>query len=164
MNLVEILTAGAGGGLFGVLGQVGNRAIGIWEAKEKRKELVLVHAQEERRWAHEATLLDLQAKARAEETEGELALVEARGTWDGLAASHAAEAAIGKSYPWVEAVRGMTRPTLTLLSLIGLALVYFTDAGRRPDLQSTIVDTVVFLASATTVWWFGDRAPRRATK
>lgn len=165
MGVIDILTAGAGGGLFGILGQVGNRAIGIWESREKRKDTLAAYAQEEKRWGHERGLLDLQMRAKAEETEQELQLAEAHGAWSAFASSHQAEASIGKSYPWVEAVRALARPVLTLEAQILLAIVFFTLKGQaRVELTETIVETVTFCASASLLWWFGERAERRATR
>ncbi|WP_332772923.1 hypothetical protein [Phenylobacterium sp.] len=166
MDLASIISAGAGGGLFGIVGQLANRGLAIWEQKEKRKELVLVHAQEEKRWGHEKGLLSLQMQARSEETEQELQLADAQGAWQSFAASQEADSKIGESYKWVAAVRHLTRPFLTMESQILLAIVFFTMKGDgREDLNKLIVETVTFCASASLLWWFGERAQsRRAGK
>jgi hypothetical protein len=69
-----------------------------------------------------------------------------------------AEAAIGASYLWVDAVRGLTRPVLTvLLWLIAGVIFTASDAEGR----SAITETATFAATAATLWWFGDRGSRR---
>lgn len=162
MDIGSILTAGGAGGLFGILGQIGNRAVGIWESREKRKDMVIQNAQEEKRWGHETNLLTLQMQAKREETEQEQALAETAGAWNAFTGSQAAEASIGKSYPWVEAVRALARPFLTLEAQILLAIVYFTLRGEaRSELLAGIVETVTFCASASLLWWFGERAQQR---
>lgn len=70
-------------------------------------------------------------------------------------------------WPWVAAVRALTRPALTLLLWLLLAGLFLTAmVGRlEPELAtkvvSTALDTVAFAASTAMAWWFGDRAPRR---
>jgi len=69
-----------------------------------------------------------------------------------------AEAEIGASYPWVNAVRGLTRPFLTLLLWLIAGIIWFgADAAGR----DSITETATFAATAATLWWFGDRGPRR---
>lgn len=161
VDIASALGAGATGGLFGLLGQVGNRAIGIWEAREKRKDMVLSYAQEEKRWGQERALLELQMKARAEETENEIALADARGSWDGLRASAEADAHPPESYRWVAAVRTLTRPFLTLeTQLLLVVLLFVLKDQARVDLLQTVVDTAAFSASTALLWWFGERGQR----
>lgn len=150
-DMIGLTASAAGGGVFGLIGTALGRVAGFFERRQ-------AHAQERARWAHEVQLTELQMRARAEETEAELALADAAGRWDGLKASMAAEAAIGASYPWVNAVRGLTRPALTLLLWLIAGSIYLgTDAAGR----LAIVETATFAATAATLWWFGDRGPRQ---
>ncbi|MCZ4297956.1 hypothetical protein [Henriciella marina] len=151
--ITGLAASAAGGGLFGLIGTALGRVAGYFETRQR-----LQHETE--RWAHETKLLELQRYARAEETEGEIALAEASGRWEGLSASMAAEAAIGESYKWVNAVRGVTRPALTLLLwlIAGLIWIGADGAGR-----ASIIETATFAATAATLWWFGDRGPRRGS-
>jgi len=161
IDLASALGAGATGGLFGLIGQVGNRAIGIWEARERRKDMVLTYQQEEKRWGQERALIELQMKARAEETEHELAIAETRGSWAGLAASAEADARAPESYRWVAAVRTLTRPFLTLeTQLLLVVLLFVVKDQARVDLLQTVVDTAAFSASTALLWWFGERGQR----
>ena len=69
-----------------------------------------------------------------------------------------AEANITGSYVWVNAVRGLTRPFLTLLLWLIAGFIWFgADAAGR----EAITETATFAATAATLWWFGDRGPRR---
>lgn len=104
---------------------------------------------------HQAAVLDLQMKARAYELAGQERLAQKSGAWQGLSASMAAEASIGDSYKWVNAVRALTPPLLTLLLWLMTRLVYL---GASADARAGIVETTAFAATAATLWWFGDGA------
>jgi len=150
-ELAGIAASAAGGGLFGLFGTALGRVASFFEQRQ-------AHAQERARWDHETALIDLQMKADAQETEAELALADQRGRWAGLDASMKAEAAIPESYLWVNAVRALTRPVLTLMLWMIAAYVFaVTDAAGR----AAIIETASFAATAATLWWFGDRGPRR---
>ena len=138
----------AAGGVFGILGTALGRFAGYFERKQ-------TFIQEQARWGHEYKLHELNMKARSQETETELALAAQSGSWKGLEASIMAEAAIGKASQWVVNLLRLVRPLLTLLLwLITGWIFYITQNGA-------IVEAAVFAATAATLWWFGDRAPRR---
>jgi hypothetical protein len=148
-DVLGLAASAAGGGVFGLIGTGLGRIAGYFERAQTNRH-------EAARWGHEKDLLELQMKARREETEAEIALTDAAGSWAGLTASVEAEAGIGPSYPWVEAVRALTRPALTLLLWAIAAGVYVgADASGRAG----IIETATFAATAATLWWFGDRAP-----
>lgn len=150
-EVAGLAASAAGGGLFGLVGTVLGRFAGFFEARQRQ-------AHERARWRHETALLELQHRAHAAETEAEMALAETSGSWAGLAASIEAEAAIASSYRWVDAVRGLTRPLLTLLLWLIAGGIWLgaDEAGR-----SAITDTATFAATAATLWWFGDRGPKQ---
>ena len=150
-DIIGIAASAAGGGLFGLFGTALGRVAGFFERRQ-----ALQH--EQQRWAHETQLLQLQQAAAAQETEAELAITHAAGQWAGLQASLDADAAIGESYPWVNAVRALTRPGLTLL-LWGISLLIWFSADVSD--QASIVETASFAATAATLWWFGDRSAAR---
>ena len=56
---------------------------------------------------------------------------------------------------WTEAVRRLTRPGLTLLFVTLTGAIYFTIADGA--IEARVVDTVLYLATASTLWWFGAR-------
>lgn len=147
-DMIGMAASAAGGGLFGLIGTALGRVAGFFERRQSI-------AHEERRWVHEVQLLELQRAAAAQETEAELAIARREGSWAGLEASLAAEAAIGASYRWVDAARALTRPILTLLLWgITTAIWVFADMAGR----SGITETATFAATAATLWWFGDRS------
>jgi hypothetical protein len=100
-------------------------------------------------------------QAHAAETEQEIRVAESQGSWGGLAASVTADGQGGASYPWVNAVRALVRPTLTLGLTGFLAAAFFAMAPGDVD-RAYVSDSLVFAAVTAIVWWFGDRAPRKA--
>ena len=151
-DLFGVAASAAGGGVFGVLGTALGRFASFFESRQ-------ANAHEKDRWVHEAKLLELQMKAREVETEAEVLLAETAGSWDGLKASMQAEAAIGASYRWVDAIRGLTRPTLTVLLWL-IAGVFFFFPAQESD-RTAIIEAATFAATGATLWWFGDRGALR---
>lgn len=151
MDVGSLLDSGLTGGLFGLLGNVAGKVLGLFEAKQ-------AFAQKKEEWGHEERVLDMQAKAKAAETEQTLAVTAVSGSWGGLSESVKAESAIGASFAWVEAVRALVRPALTLSLSSFLCLAYFAGDGAA---RGAIADSLVFAAVTAIVWWFGDRAQKR---
>lgn len=150
-DIAGLAASAAGGGLFGLIGTALGRVAGFFEQRQK-----LAH--ETARWEHEVQLLELQQAAARAETEAEIALTDLEGSWRGLDASMRAEAAIRSSYKWVDAVRGITRPALTLLLWLIAAGIWLGASGGE---RQAITETATFAATAATLWWFGDRGPSR---
>ena len=151
----------ASGGLFGLLGSV----IGVVAKyiQEKQRQ-----AWEREKWQHELRLLELQMKAKSAETEQELSVVSSAGAWDGLRASYEAPIAVRGVHRWVNDLRSLFRPFLTVFLWVAAVVVlwgvttgwgsgWLGDAESR-DLVRYAVQSLVFSASTATVWWFGDRA------
>ncbi|MEM8616550.1 MAG: hypothetical protein AAGF20_06405 [Pseudomonadota bacterium] len=149
-EITGLTASAAGGGIFGLLGTALGRLAGFFEARQAQRH-------EQARWAHEVQLIELQQAADRAETEAELALTDLQGRWEGLEASYMAEAAVGESYRWVDAVRGLTRPVLTLLLWLIAAAIWL---GAEPESRTAIVETATFAATAATLWWFGDRGQK----
>lgn len=137
----------AAGGVFGIVGTALGRVAGFFERKQTFKHQV-------ERWQHEYRLHELQMRARAQETEMEIALTAQRGSWRGLEESIKADAAIGKASKWVINVLRLVRPTLTLLLWLITGWIFAETQN------GSIVEAAVFAATAATLWWFGDRAPK----
>ena len=156
MDIATVLgssVSALGGGLFGLVGNVATKVIGLFEAKQE-----LVQKKEE--WGHEERLLDMQTKAKAAETEQELAVAAQSGSWSGLAESLKSETTIGATYPWVNAVRALVRPALTLGLAAFLCAAFFAMPAGDID-RAYVADSLVFAAVTAIVWWFGDRAPKK---
>ena len=152
-EMIGLAASAAGGGVFGLLGTMIGRVAGYFEQRQSQ-------AHERARWQHEAHLAGLQIQARREESEAAENLAETTGRWGGLAASIRAEAAIGDTYAWVNAVRALTRPVLTFLLWLITWLVFTVSPDTE---QAKIVETATFAATAATLWWFGDRGAVRKT-
>lgn len=138
----------AGGGVFGVVGTALGRVAGYFETRQQ-------HVFEQARWGHEADMVKLRLEVDRAAAEAARDMTQLRGSWDGLKASLEADKALGSGFPIVEAVRALTRPTLTLLLWLITAMVFF---NVDPESRARIVETSVFAATAATLWWFGDRA------
>ena len=152
-TLVDAGSSAMSGGLFGLIGNVATKLVGYFEAEQQFK-------QKQAEWAHETDLLKLQMNAKQQETESEIQLAGASGSWSGLAASLAAEAAIGATYSWVNAVRALVRPALTFGLATFLCAAFFALAPGDID-RAYVANSLVFAAVTAIVWWFGDRAPKR---
>lgn len=146
-GLINLGLDAAAGGIFGIAGTVIGRVAGYFERQQSFK-------QEQVRWSHEYKLHELNMKARAQETELELALTEQQGSWRGLTASLEADMRTGKASQWVINVLRLVRPSLTLLLWLITAWIFAVTRN------GAIVEAAVFAATAATLWWFGDRAPK----
>lgn len=149
-EIMGLAASAAGGGLFGIVGTALGRVAGIFEQRQH-------HAHERALWVHQQVMHD--ATRAAERERGRVALEQAgvEGRWAGLDASVKADAAIGESYRWVNAVRGLTRPVLTF-ALWAITAFIFVQADAYG--QGQIIETSTFAATAATLWWFGDRGPK----
>lgn len=146
-NLLSFGADAVAGGAFGIFGTALGRVATYFERKQ-------TFAQEEKRWGHELQLHELQMRANKQETEMELAIAAQKGSWDGLRASLDADANIGVSAQWVINILRLVRPSLTLLLWLITAWIF----ARTQD--ADIANAAVFAATAATLWWFGDRAPK----
>ena len=146
MNWTDILGNIASGGLLGLLGTGVNFALGYFQRKQE-------HAQR-------IESLRLEGELNAAKTAGDVAVAREQGAAGAFVASQQAEANIGRSYKWVEAVRALTRPGLTLLLVIlATILRYSADAATKAYIDQNIIVTAV----AAVTWWFGQRQLDRST-
>lgn len=155
--------AAASGGVFGLFGSI----IGAWTKMKKAKQ---EHEFQRDKWAYETDLLKLQMQAKQEENEQAIALASSKGSWASLEASVEMDRRAGESYKWVNAVKDLFRPVLTV-GLFVLVYLIFTDLVKpggvleamlapeqRLAIVKYIVYSIVFAATTAGVWWFGDRA------
>ena len=148
-TVANLAADAAAGGVFGIFGTLVGKVAGFFERRQR-------HAHEVARWNHEVRLHELNMQARAQEAEIELAITEQAGSWAGLAASLEADRALGTGSQWVVDTLRLVRPTLTLLLWLITGWIF----ARTGD--GGITEAAVFAATAATLWWFGDRAPRAA--
>ncbi len=155
--------AAAGGGIFGLFGS----AISAWMKMKQAKQ---EHEFQKDKWAYETDLQKLQMQAKQEENEQAIALASSQGSWKSLQSSVAMERKAGESYKWVNAIKDLFRPLLTL-GLFVMTYMVFLDivksggvlAGNLSPSEMVaiikyIVYSIVFSATTAGVWWFGDRA------
>lgn len=150
-DLVSLGLDAAAGGLFGLIGTALGRVAGFFERRDE-------NAQERARWIHEYRLHELNMKARAQDTENEIELAAQAGSWRGLEASILADSAVGQASRWVINLLRLVRPSLTFLLWIITAGIFLQTQNQA------IAEAAVFAATAATLWWFGDRAPKLVPK
>lgn len=154
-TVMSVLTGGA----TGLVGTIVSGAIDFFQSRaEHKREMDL------RR-------LDIElAQAEAGSAE-RVAAIEAEGARDRAeleameasyreASSRMSRPGEGGLMKFVDFVRGMTRPVLTwgLVALVGV--IYFTlSAGElTPEsVKPRIIETILYLATAAVLWWFGQR-------
>lgn len=173
VDIADLGISAASGGLFGVAGTIAGRVVGLFEMRERRRDQALAFEHETRRWKQEHDMHLLHMQGRREETQSELALANVTGSWSALGASYTAEAGVGDSYKWVQAVRALVRPGLTLGLWCVVVLIFFQTTGAqavwlasadRAEVLAYLIDSVVFAATAATLWWFGDRPLQRMSR
>lgn len=169
MALTDIFLAVASGGATGLLGTALGMVNGFLEHRRdvENRRLDMEAAVAER--GHELRLHELNQQARAQETEAELAIVSQRGSFEGLTASIQHDQSMGNTSQWVNDFRSLFRPGLTL-ALMAVTFLIFIISLFMPresyvgELQSYIVYNVVYVASAASLWWFGDRMLQRSVR
>lgn len=168
----ELLNAGmsvVSGGVTGIIGTVLGRVGGYFETKQKNKhDLKLLEFQErqnshdldkqEREFSHEIGLMKLNIDADAGETEQEIALINQKGSWAGIGASYAHDTAMGQASLWVINFLRLVRPLLTFL------LIIMIPVGHAMGFAPEVLNAIIFVATASVLWWFGDRAPTQFPK
>ena len=149
------------GGLFGLIGSAVGVVAKYFQERQRQK-------WEKEKWAHEKDLLKLQMERGDRETENELAIVEANGSWGGLRDSIQAAGKITDVHRWVNDIRALFRLILTLV-LWGIATwmfcqvvdgklqVWFSEMEIK-DIVRYMVYSTFFMAGTAAGWWFGDRA------
>ena len=153
--LMAILTGGATGLLGTALGFAAEyltaRQTHAYEVELRRFDMELARV--------EAASAERAAAAAAETAESAAA-------WSALEASYRESGArLGSAdSPWltfVDVVRGLLRPLLTLGSLALVAAMYFTLGSTDIeilDIRPRIVDTALYVATTCVLWWFGARS------
>lgn len=134
-SLIGVLTGGLGSWI--------SRGLGIWEKKQD--------------YAHELKLQEMQMKARREETENELAIVQEQTFSDMREASYAHDTGGGQASQWVINTLRMVRPALTLLLILLVWTIWLTVGQEDATTKLQIIDGVLYMAGAALGWWFGAR-------
>ena len=144
--MLEVLAGGA----TGLLGSVVKRLFGFAEEWQKRKTMAL-------EFEHELKLQEMNMKIRAQETESELLIAEQQYDAEQLQASYVHDTGTGTASQWVIDTLRMVRPALTLLTVLLAAIVFLLVRDDDPMMVTFVVESIMYLASLTVSWWFGDR-------
>lgn len=190
---MEMILSILSGGATGLLGTVISGVIKFFNTKQEQK--------------YELAKMEMELKVMSAEAEHaeKIATVEAeaaetKAEWEGLRESYreAATRFSTGAHPalvWIDVVRGLMRPVLTLGLVILVAIVFFnasdamdtssleqiistcqgmglTEAELKEcitnkSMESTqlrIIGTVLYLATAAVLWWFGSRQVEKALK
>jgi len=153
-GLLDFSAAILSGGATGLLGTAVSGVIDHFQAKLKHRQEV------------ELRRLDIEL-AKTESAGAErVAAIEAEGRrdeaeWEAMAASYQ-EAARRLTRPgekglmaFADFFRTITRPGLTWVHFWLVAAIYFLLS--EPNLQKAIIATVLYVYTASSLWWFGQR-------
>lgn len=145
--LVSVLTGGA----TGIFGSILGRVLGFVEAWQEEK-------QTQRDHERTMQMMDKQAELRSADLENERLIVMEEQAGLMKVASFKHDMSAGVSYPFIAAILRLVRPVLTfaLITLMGVVYFYLSNEGQRED----IIQSVIWMASTATMWWYGDRAMR----
>jgi hypothetical protein len=139
----EILLSLFGGGVTGLFGTLVGRVASIFEKKQERAFILEKY--------------QLDAKLRSIETEKQLELTYLNTSQKSLQASYKHDSSIIVKSEWINNIRALVRPVLTLLLWLLVAAIFF-NLEAVDDEKGLIVETVIYAATTATVWWFGDRS------
>ena len=150
-DVISVIVSGLFGGGVGLLGTLVGRVFGWLEEREKIKRLAIQNE-------HELKLQQMQFDARSAEREHEYAITELSTEADMRTGSYQQDAAIGSTYRWVNAVRALMRPLLTVISISAVMYVItlLNQLGDYSGLRDGPTQ-LNFLATTAFVWWFGSR-------
>ena len=149
----------------GATGLIGTALSGVMKYFTNKQE----HAQE-------LAIMDMELKKMDKEAEVALKIEskkqegkEAEAAWRGLEASYREAGqrwSTGDSgwIVFVDVVRGLMRPLLTLCLVVLMGTIYFTLGPAKPQMQDQIIATVLYLATASVLWWFGSRMAQQPKK
>lgn len=169
-GLNELLGIGVAASGGGILGLVGGLFSGVTKYFHRKQELKEKDAERQ----HELALFDKELTATKVEDAHEIDVIDKTGSWRGLESSIEASAQPLDVHKWVNDVKALTRPVLTVALLVCTAWVYadlsnlisghggslatFFDPAEAANLLKYVVYSVVFTSSSAALWYFGDRA------
>lgn len=168
--LLELFASSGFGGIIGMIGSFMTRKIELAKMKEqnqfelKTRELDMQEASNER--SHELSMADKQmqrAKVEGEMNEREIEAESFKET--------VKQAAISTGIKFVDAIKGLMRPAITVYLLINTTVLTFAvgsitggldniPSNELADLYKTIILQVVALTALAVSWWFGSRPAR----
>lgn len=139
--------AGAGGALI-------NKVLGMADDHLKHKRELEAAVLDR---AHELKVVELDMSARMAQYDHEVDVVDRESASKARTGSYKHATSIRPSYPWVDAVRALVRPTLTLMLVVYLIVIYLTAEAMTVNALSAAIVELSFLAVG---WWFGGRTTK----
>ncbi|MDE0203204.1 MAG: hypothetical protein OXK73_12310 [Rhodospirillaceae bacterium] len=157
--MLEAIMSVLTGGATGLLGTAMSAAIDFFQSRAEHKREVDLRRLDIELAKTEAGSAERVAAIEAEGARGRAELEAMEASYR-EASSRMSRAVDGFLMKFVDFVRGMTRPVLTwgLVALVGT--IYFTLAAGDLAPESTkprIIETILYLATAAVLWWFGQR-------
>ena len=147
------------GGLVGALGRLGQAGLDFYQKREDRKARIVEEREtrehdlrkQDRELEHALKVGKMTEAGKKFLAQTQLASTSSQEYSKTLAALHEAEAKIGASYPWVNAVRAMVRPVLIFISL--LAVIAFGAA----EVENSHTKLLAQLLMMAATYYFMDR-------
>jgi len=151
--MLELIGSVLSGGVTGLFGAGISSVIEYLKQKQKdQHELAMIQAE------RETLKLEIQGRERVADIQAETSrdIAESKAFSESLIADRASySTGNSKWLVLVDAVRGLTRPVLTLMLVVLTSVLWFTTDDQI--LQSQIVATVLYVTTASILWWFGSR-------
>ena len=145
--VTDILIAVFGGGATGLFSSMFHRVFKYFENKQQQKFILEKYR--------------LDAELRAKEAEREAEIAETTYQHQSLIASYNHDTGTGMASKWVINILRLIRPTITLLLWGLVAMIWLSTDNQSTDFKAQVISTVMYCATAATLWWFGSRESKR---
>ena len=158
--MLDLIASVLTGGATGLIGTVISGGMKFFENRQKHSHELAIMEMEMKQMDKEAQIakdikeLDMEGKDRA-------------AAWSALEASYKESTARMSSgdHPalvWVDVVRGLMRPLITVGLLVLIAVIYFqlSESLLAPDgtpMEVFVINTVLYVGTTAVLWWFGTR-------
>jgi hypothetical protein len=172
--MFETIAAGLGsilgGGLTGLIGA----GLTSW-TELKKQDSLFRHDEKMAELDQAMTKLEIQGRLKVAETESQ-ALQEIAASdvlqksFDADRAQYATgrTAANSKWFVWVDVIRGLVRPTLTIYMMLVVTLIYLQimylvggiegmTTNQATGMLAGIIDSLLYITTTIVLWWFGSR-------
>lgn len=158
--MLDMIMGVLSGGVTGLVGTVISGGMKFFENKQK-------HGYELAVMEMEMQQMDREAANAVKIAETAMEGADRTAAWQALEASYKESTARMSSgdHPalvWVDVVRGLMRPVITLGLLVMIGIIYFTRAAELAGPNGTpmtvfIIQTVLYVGTTAVLWWFGTR-------
>lgn len=101
---------------------------------------------------------DKESKRRLAEVAAVAASAEKKAAWDAFAVSQGQDSAGHGVSAWVNDIRALMRPILTVL-LVGFVIYVYATATA--ELRAGLSDEITFAGFTAVFWWFGSRFAKK---